>query len=257
MKYPKTEFKTKRPAKILVMPDAHVEHGQDLKRFEWFKNLEKEIQPDFTVCLGDFADMKSLCSYDKGKKEFEGRRYKKDVEATHKALDVLGPGNGTTNRIMLIGNHEHRIVKACSLQPELDGVLSIDDLGYKSYGWQQYDFKVPVEINGVTFCHYLPSGIMGYAISGNNAASSILAKHFTSAVVGHSHLFDYSERTDPYGNRKIAMAAGCFFEHDEEYAGPANRMYRRGVAVLHRVHNGEFDVEWVSINRLKEEYNGS
>lgn len=255
MKYAKTEYKTKRPAKILVMPDAHVEHGQDLRRFGWFQKFEKDIQPDFTVCLGDFADMKSLCSYDKGKKEFEGRRYKKDVEATHNALGMCGLGSGG-KRIMLIGNHEHRIVKACSLQPELDGVLSIDDLGYKSYNWEQHDFKVPVEINGVTFCHYLPSGIMGYAISGNNAASTILGKHFTSAVVGHSHLLDYSERTDPYGNRKIALAAGCYFEHDEDYAGPANRMYRRGLTVLHDVQNGEFDFEWVGLNRLKNIYGG-
>ncbi len=38
---------------------------------------------------GDFADMPSLSSYDIGKKTFEGRRYKADIEAAHSAMEAL------------------------------------------------------------------------------------------------------------------------------------------------------------------------
>lgn len=255
--YESKSYKTKKPATILVIPDAHVQPDQNLRRFLWARSLEHDINPDFTVCLGDFADMASLCSYDKGKKEFEGRRYKRDIKSAHNALAVLGtpPTEGTgTSRIMLLGNHEARIDKVGSLQPELDGIISTDDLGYKEHGWETYAFKVPIEINGVTFCHYLPSGIMGYSISGGNAASSTISKLSVSAVTGHSHLLDYSERTDPFGRRKCALVAGCFFEHDEHYAGPANRMYRRGLAVLHHVKDGGFDLEWWGMDRLRASY---
>lgn len=250
-KFKSSRLTTKKPVTIAVMPDAHVQPDQVLRRFGWFRNMEQDLRPDFTVCLGDFADMSSLCSYDKGKKEFEGRRYKKDVASVRTALEILGEPPEGTKRIMLLGNHCQRIIKACSSQPELDGILRLEDLGYEEHGWEVVPFKVPIEINGVTFCHYLPSGVMGYPIT---SAHAILNKTSTSAVVGHSHLLDYSERTDPYGQRKCALVAGCFFEHDEHYAGPANRMYRRGVAVLHDVHNGEFDFEWVGLGRLQRRY---
>ena len=53
--------------------------------------------------LGDHWDMASLSSYDKGKRAFENRRYKKDIEAGNVALDLFeetlkkyskGRGNG-------------------------------------------------------------------------------------------------------------------------------------------------------------------
>ena len=46
---------------------------------EHYINLIFEEKPDVVVCLGDWFDMASLSSHDKGKKSFEGRRYKQDV----------------------------------------------------------------------------------------------------------------------------------------------------------------------------------
>ena len=38
------------------------------------------IKVDKVICMGDFASMDSMSSYDRKKKSFEGRRYKKDIE---------------------------------------------------------------------------------------------------------------------------------------------------------------------------------
>lgn len=243
-----------KPVDILVVPDAHCKPGVSNERFEWLGKYVAHKKPDIVVCLGDFADMPSLCTYDRGKIDFEGRRYKNDLAATRDALHLLQKGMGKYNprKIMLLGNHEHRINKALALQPELDGIISTDDLKYQDWGWEVFDFKYPVEINGVTFCHYMPSGVMGYPISGENAASKLIAKNHTSCVVGHSHLMDYAERTDPFGKRILGLSAGCFFEHDEAYAGPANQMYWRGVQMLRRVKDGEYDLELISMKQLKE-----
>ncbi len=76
--------------------------------------------------IGDFADMPSLSSYDIGKKSFEGRRYKTDIEVTKKAMEMLlAPIKEYNERarrnkdkqyrprmVLTLGNHEERISRA-------------------------------------------------------------------------------------------------------------------------------------------------
>ena len=64
--------------KLLIIPDAHAEPNYDNDRFTWLGSLIFEKKPDVVVCLGDWFDMASLSSHDKGKKSFEGRRYKQE-----------------------------------------------------------------------------------------------------------------------------------------------------------------------------------
>lgn len=108
------------PIKIAVIPDTQVKPDQDLSYLTAIGNYIVEKQPDAVVHLGDFADMPSLSSYDKGKKSFEGRRYKNDIEAAkegmRKLLAPLYTYNDTHTRhkkrkyqpymLMLGGNHE-------------------------------------------------------------------------------------------------------------------------------------------------------
>ncbi len=65
----------------LVIPDSHAKPDVPNDRFELLGEFILDLKPDVIVNIGDGADMESLCSYDKGKKSFEGRRYKKDIEA--------------------------------------------------------------------------------------------------------------------------------------------------------------------------------
>jgi len=95
----------------LVIGDPHCTPKASNDRFLWAGKFAYDLKPDTIVCMGDFASMDSLSSYDKGKKSFEGRRYKKDVEHVHDALEQFNKGlNGRRPRkIMLLGNHEDRI----------------------------------------------------------------------------------------------------------------------------------------------------
>ena len=54
--------------KLLIIPDAHAEPNYDNDRLTWLGNLIFEEKPDVVVCLGDWFDMASLSSHDKGKK---------------------------------------------------------------------------------------------------------------------------------------------------------------------------------------------
>lgn len=73
----------------LVVPDPHAHPDYSNKRFEYLGKLIVDLKPDKVICLGDFADLPSLCSYDKGTAGFEGRRYKDDVASVIDAQEKM------------------------------------------------------------------------------------------------------------------------------------------------------------------------
>ena len=95
----------------LVIGDPHCTPKASNDRFLWAGKFARDLKPDTIICMGDFASMDSLSSYDKGKKSFEGRRYKKDIDHAHDALDKFNKGleGRRPRKIMLLGNHEERI----------------------------------------------------------------------------------------------------------------------------------------------------
>lgn len=258
---------------ILVIPDAHVRPGVGNDRFEWLGKFIVDRKPDIVVCLGDFSDMESLSSYDKGKKSFEGRRLKKDIEscinAQFKLFTPLSEYNAKQKENhkvtykpelhMCLGNHDAaRISRAIQASPELDGILSINDLQYKEFGWHVHDFLKPVILEGISFSHYYQSGVLGKSIGGVSPARMILTKMLMSCIAGHAHIRDYSEYTRIDGKRIQCLVAGCFFDHEEEYTtGYVNSLWWRGVTMLNYVHEGTFEPEFIPIKALKEMYTES
>ena len=157
---------------------------------------------------------------------------------------------------MLLGNHEQRIERAVECSPELEGTIGFEDLKYKDYGWKVIPYTVPIEVNGVWYSHFFPSGIKGEAITGVNVASNLLSKMMCSVTVGHNHLFDYATRSLPSGKRIHGLSAGCFTDSDyiEKYAINVSYMWWRGLVLKHNVKDGEYDLEVFSIRRLQELY---
>ena len=256
----------------LVIGDPHCKPGVSNKRFSYLGKFIADKKPDVIVCIGDFADMESLCSYDRGKKDFEGRRYNNDINAVHEALELIEIPTKQYNeqqrknkktqykprKVLTLGNHEQRIERAVECSPELEGTIGFADLKYESYGWQVIPYTVPIEIDGVFYSHFFPSGIKGEAISGVNIASNIITKMMVSATVGHCHLFDYATRALPNGKRIHGLSAGCFADlsHIEKYAVNVQFMWWAGLVLKHNVKNGEYDPEVFSMNRLQELYDG-
>tara|TARA_R110000765_G_scaffold201235_3_gene306656 strand:- start:463 stop:1245 length:783 start_codon:yes stop_codon:yes gene_type:complete len=252
----------------LVIGDSHAHPDQPNDRYDWLGQLVMDVRPDVIIDIGDWADMPSLSSYDRGTKNFEGRRYKKDVKA---ALDArkrfAAPMNEynaqrarnkkaqyTPRMVFIEGNHEDRIRRAINLQPELEGAIDIQDLGYKKYGWEYHPFKEMVTIDGITYCHYFTSGIMGRPISSDHPAAALVLKKHISATAGHSHVLDYSVRTRGDGTKLHGLVAGCYFDYHMDWAGDSNAMYWRGICVCRNVENGEYDLETINIRTIQREY---
>ena len=240
----------------LVIGDPHCNPKASNDRFLWAGKLARDLKPDTIICMGDFSSLDSLSSYDKGKKSFEGRRYKKDIDHAHDALEKFNKGlNGRRSRkVMLLGNHEDRIDRIVDETPELDGTISTKDLKFKEFGWEVIAYQEPVAIDGVHYCHNYPTGIMGKPISGDNIARSLLLKNKVSSTVGHCHLFDYSMCTVPTGRKVIGLSAGCYLHHKEDYARNTQRLWWSGLIVKRNGRQGEYDIETVEYNTVKRRY---
>lgn len=249
--------------KYVVIPDQHATPKQNNDRARWVGEFIKETKPDVVVNMGDMADMSSLCSYDKGKKSFQGRTYQADINAHLDFQDKLWEPvkkakKKLPQRIALIGNHEERIARAIENQAELEGVISYDDLELDN--WYDsivgYNGATPgtIQLDGITFAHYIISGISGRPIGGEHHAHSLLAKTHTSSIVAHSHLFDFCRRTRGDGVKITGVVAGCLIDYPMGFAGNAVGLWDSGVLVLKNVDRGTFDIEWVSLQRLKNEF---
>lgn len=251
--------------KHLVIPDCQVKPGNSVEYLKWIGKYIVEKQPEVIVCIGDFADMPSLSSYDVGKKVFEGRTYKADIRAVHKGMEaLLSPLWKLQERqrkdkrklykprmVLTLGNHEDRIDRAINNDRKLEELISIGDLNYEKYGWEVYDFLDVVVIDGIAYSHYFASGIMGRPIT---SARTLLTRKHMSCFAGHQQgrQIAYGSRAD--GREITAIIAGSCYEHDEDYLSHQTNSHWRGFYVLHEVDDGSFDEMAVSINYLHRKY---
>ena len=247
----------------LVIGDQHAHYQHHNKRAEWLSALIHDLKPDVVINLGDGADMPSLSGYDKGRKSFQGRTYRADIDAHLDFQDRLwSPLRRYKKRlprsIYLIGNHEHRISRAIDVQPELEGAISLNDLQLDNWYDEivHYEGSTPgtIDVDGIQYAHYFVSGVMGRAISGEHLATSLLSKRFVSSTCGHSHLADYSVRTNGQGRKIMGTVAGVYQDYECDWAGVTQDLWWKGVVFKRNVVNGVYDPEFISLNTIKKEY---
>ena len=242
----------------LVIPDCQVKPDVPTDHLEWIGNYIVEKQPDVIVNLGDFADIDSLNSYAKGKRESEGKRLAKDISSVVHAMERLLKPIHDYNRTasvkyrpemhLTLGNHEYRMEREVEENPRLEGMFDMGDLGYEDNGWTVHDFLKVVNIDGVEYAHYFTSGNMGRPVT---SAAALLRERQNSAIMGHV------QHTDMAFHKKtqnIAMFAGICYLHSEKYLGPQGNDTRRQIVMCHEVENGKFDPMFVSLRFLQKRY---
>jgi len=237
----------------LVIPDVQAKDGVPLEHLTWIGKYIADKQPDVIVCIGDFADLPSLSSYDVGKKSFEGRRYKTDLESCHKAMELLCEPfcdiEGYKPRMVLtLGNHENRINRVVESDPKLDGLLRVEDLGYEAWGWEVIPYLQPECIDGIEYVHYVTSGVMGRAAS---SAQVALRERQGSVVQGHVQHIDIAIHKK---TQNFALFSGICYQHKEEYLGAQGNGQKPGVWMLNEVNNGQADLLQISLNYLRRRY---
>jgi len=263
-------MKKSEPAIHVVIPDTQAKPGVPLDALLW---VGQYIVDQFAgnpnvkiIHLGDHADMESLSSYDVGKKEMEGRRYKADIEAANEGFDLLNKGITDYNlvrrrnkekkwlpeRHILLGNHEDRINRAISLDAKLDGTISTDDLNYAKHGWEVHPFRNIFWADGVGYAHYFYNLMNGRPLSGMIEGRLKTIGH--SFTQGHQQGMYYGVRYVA-GKQQNGLVAGSCYLHDEAYMGP-QQAYWRGIVVCHQVEYGCYDPMFVSLDFLCRKYAG-
>jgi hypothetical protein len=247
--------------RIMVIPDVQAKPGVDFSYLSRFGEYALEKRPSIIVVGGDWADMPSLSSYDKGKKAFEGRRYKRDIEAGQFAMQAflkpIEDFNKTAKKpynprkVLLYGNHEHRIDRAVNDDPMLAGMLSKKDLAFEEYGWECHEFLEVVLIEGIAFSHYFTSGVMGRPVT---SAQALLTKKHMSCLAFHQQGLQIATGHRADGTLLTAVIAGSAYEHSEDYLGPQGNNHWRGFLMLNDVKDGAFDLMPVSLSYINKKY---
>jgi signal recognition particle subunit SEC65 len=243
----------------MVIPDVQAKPGVPNEHLEWIANYALDKRPDVVIQIGDWADMESLSSYDKGKRSYEGRRYVKDIDAANHSLErferVLEDYNRThpedpynPRKVMTSGNHEYRIIRATDLDPALHGKLTLEDLDFERRGWEVHPFLNIVKIGGIEYSHYFISGNMGRPVS---TAAALLRTRNGSATMGHVQNCDLAIHKQ---TQHMALFAGIAYLHDEVYLGPQGNATRRQIVMKHEVEDGRYDPMFVSLRYLQKRF---
>jgi hypothetical protein len=249
--------------KHLIIPDPHAHPKYDNKRFTYLGKLIERERPDTIICIGDMADMPSLAQFDVGKKTGEGRRYADDIAATIDAQERLfneirKPRGYSPRLIMCLGNHEYRIVRAVNESPRFEGKVSLADLRYEQFGWEVIPFLQPIVLEGIAYAHYFASGVMGRGISGENIGKSLCNKLHASAVQGHSHVYDHSERAIINGLRIFGLSCGCYTHHKmiEDWNRATYQMWWRGIVILDELDGAGYydELRTITLRKLTRDF---
>lgn len=246
----------KKPT-ILIIADTQVKPTESLEYILWVGKYIHDTKPDIILMIGDWWDFPSLSSYDKGKASSEGRRFVDDLTAGNKGLELLEleinkDPSYKPRKVFCKGNHEHRVDRYVEDNPELKGTLGTEFLPLTKYGWEVYDFLVPVEIEGIFFVHYLANPMTGKPYSGT--ASNILKTVGRSFVVGHKQVLDIAIRPTFDGKQQIGIVNGACYPFNEGYKGYFGNVHYRGVTILTEVSDGFGLPSFVSLDRMKELY---
>jgi hypothetical protein len=248
----------------LFIPDVQAKEGVPTEHLSWIGNYIVDKKPEVIIQIGDFADMPSMSSYDKGNKSFEGRRYKKDIKAAKEAMDtLLGPLRRYNQKqrqlkhaqykprmVLTLGNHEERIARAVEAQAELEGVIGYHDLPYED--WEVHDYLKPVVIDGVMYVHYLSNPMSGKPYGGTSLNQLNKVQH--SFCVGHKQTLDVATYFTPLGKQTWGIIAGACYLHDEEYKGYQGNAHFRGVIMLNDVKGGTFSPWFIPLDYLRARY---
>jgi hypothetical protein len=247
-----------------IIPDTQVKPGVPTDHLVAAANYCIEKRPDKIIHIGDHWDMQSLGTYDVGKKSFEGRTYEADVTAGNEAMDLfMNPiikemGRSASNHKkrwkpefhFFIGNHEDRINRAVEADRKLEGTIGLHDLALQ-FPWKVHNYLEPVIIDGVAYCHYFTSGLLGRPVT---SARALLIKKHMSCVMGHVQKRDIAYDYNAEGHQLTAIFTGCFYQHDEGYLNPQGNRHWRGAWMLNNVENGSFDEMPLNIKYLLETY---
>ena len=249
----------------LVIFDMQVKPESDLSHLPAIGNYIVQHQPEKIICIGDWFDMHSLSSYDKGTKNAEGARYSDDIKAGIKAMaKMLRPVHDMNLRRVAskkkqykpemhftIGNHEERIMRHVNANPLLAGTLGYHNLRLSEFGFEVHDYLTPVQVDGVEYVHF----VQGRNSPRAKASSKVsLDQTKMSVTQGHRPTLDISTAWSDKDGMMWSITCGSSYLDDEDFKRAQGNQHWRGIVHKRNVKDGDFDPTFIRLSSLMEEY---
>jgi hypothetical protein len=249
----------------MFIPDTQVKPGVATDHIAWAARYAASKLPDVIIQAGDWYDMPSLSSWDRGKKASHGRTVRDDMQAGDDAIALFerelkkhAPRGYNPRKVITLGNHEDRMHRHVEEFPELDGTIGTDRIAFHRHGWMVVPFLQPITVHGVTYAHFFPLNAQGRVSSSKHGAPSAQAqvkRMMRSSVAGHRQGLDTSVIHTP-GRTVRGVIAGSYYQHSEGYLTKMGDTYWRGVLLFNDVRpaSGEFDICEVSLQFLERRF---
>lgn len=239
--------------KCVVLPDIHVPF-HDEKAINPVLKFIKDFNPDVLVQVGDFYDFYDVSKFDK------------DPERQYRLQDEIDEGKKLWKKIrknapkaklyMLEGNHEHRLPKYLTRNPELHSLRSLkleNILELKDLDVKIIEAKDTFYLNkNIIVTHGGKDDGSKLRSKAGYSANANLLHHNISGLSGHSHRLGASFKTDISG-RKAWYEVGCLCRLDPDYL--KNPDWQQGFAVVHYGKNF-FHVQLIPITESYTFYYG-
>jgi len=245
--------------KHLIIPDTQVRAGVALNHIRAAGNYIVSKQPEKIFIMGDWWDLPSLSSYNTPL-QAEGLRLLEDINAGNVAMDLLFKPLQAFNKgrrrkykpevHFIPGNHCDRLQRKINQNPELEGILGGHLMNMGKY-CIVHPYLEPTNQNGFWYSHFFYNPKTGRPYGGT--ARTKLTNLKFSFVQGHVQEFDYCRQHLNNGQVLVAIVAGAFYMHDEEYIGPQGDHWR-GLVMLHDVRDGNAAICEVQLDYLLRKY---
>ena len=242
------------------IPDVQAKEGVPIEHLRWAGLYLCEKKPDVIILAMDWWDYPSLSRHDKEKADYRTRSVMRDFRAGLHAWDTFfepiraeRKKSGWSPTIVCVeGNHDALIWRHLQEDARVDTACPTPRQVAEAEGCLWYPFLTPVEIDGVSYCHYFANPMTGFPYSGMMESRLKTVGH--SFTMGHQQTYLTGVRYLGNGTVQRGLVAGAFYQHDEAYRNPQANLHWRGILIKHGVKNGNYNLMEVDIPFLKRRY---
>ena len=241
-----------RPYKLaVVIPDLHVPH-EDKRSVAAVEQYLADEKWDYWICIGDLVDNDAISAFNAGKprKITQAPTVQEQFSEANlflnRHLSTVTRHNPTVDLVYLEGNHEERTERYVDRNPELQGLVDIEQaLRLKQRGVKYVRFWSTGELYQLGKL-YIGHG--AYAVQ--NHAAKHVRDFGCNIMYGHTHdVQQFTVKQRGKNQTLLAQSIGCLCAHDQPYMRGRPTNWSTAFAIVYLYPDGLFQHEVVMIQK--------
>jgi len=235
-------------AKIVLLPDVHIDKDGYHPVYKPVKKFIKDFQPDEVVLMGDFADNSPLSHWNlDNKRRIDSGSHKKEIAIINKELDFLT--DHATCITWLEGNHENWTEQYLDKHPEMQGFIEypvVCQLEERNIEWVKLNELYNVGHLQITH---------GFSCTEAHAKAHLL-RLGCNVVYGHTHRSQTYTLNMAMQRTIKAWGLGCLCDKKPSFMRNKVAAWDHGFAVLYVADDGDFNLYPIDIVNGRFYFNG-